>query len=67
MQTYVKKCETLYDYKKRVQPSLNNIIDSGRVLNGWEDSDKDFSLTQWIDQGSQIKEAYQAVIKVYPI
>ena len=39
-------------------------MDSGRVPNGWEDRDKDFFITQWIEQGSGMKKAYQACIKV---
>ena len=34
--------------------------------NGWEDGDKDFFITQWIDQESGMKEVYQACFKVCP-
>ena len=67
VQTCTKKCKTLNDLNNRIQPSLNNIIDGGRVPNGWEDVDKDFFIAQWIDQGLGMKDAYQACIKVCPI
>ena len=46
VQTFTKKRETLNNLNNRIQPSLNNIIDNGRVPNGWEDGDKDFFIAQ---------------------
>ena len=58
-----KTPEILYNLDKRIQLSLNNIIDSGQVPNGWEDRDKDIFIALRIDLGSGMKEAYQACIK----
>ena len=46
VQTCSKKRNTLYDLNNQIQPSLNNIIDIGRVPYRWEDGDKDFVITQ---------------------
>jgi hypothetical protein len=69
VQTCTKKRETLNDLNNRIEPSLNNIIDSGRIPNGWEDDNgsKDFFIAQWLDQGSGMKQAYLACMKVCPI
>ena len=67
VQTCTKKHKTLKDLNNPVQSSLTHIINSRRVYNRWEDGDKDIFLTPWIDQGLEIKEAYQAYIKVCPI
>ena len=67
VQTYITMRETLNDVNNQIQPSLNNIIDCGRVPNGQENKDKDFYIAQWIDQVSGMKEAYHLCIKACSI
>ena len=63
----VRKHKTCNDLNNCIQSSLYNIINSGRVPNGWEDSDKQLFIAQWINQGCGIKEANQAYIMVCTI
>ena len=51
IKTCTKKLKTLHDLNNRIQPSLNNIFDRGRVRTGWDDWDKDFYIAEWIHKG----------------